>query len=55
MKPLLEVGDVVRRAVRAAKRGRILCVTNWYTKLQHLLFKLLPDRLLTDAWMKMQR
>lgn len=55
MKPLLAVEDVVRRAVRAAKRGRILCVTNWFTKLQHLLFKLLPDRVLTDAWMKMQR
>lgn len=53
-KPLLQVDTVVRRALRASKRGRVMCVTNWYTKLQHLLFKLLPDRILTSAWMKMQ-
>lgn len=55
MKPLLQVQPVVRRAIRAAKRGRILCVTNWYTKLIHVLFKLLPDSLLTRIWLTMQR
>jgi hypothetical protein len=30
-------------------------VTNWYTKLQHLLFKLVPDKLLTKTWLGMLR
>ncbi len=54
-KPLLSVQDVVRRALRAAKRGRAMCVTNWYTKLQHLLFKLLPDPVMTRVWLGMLR
>lgn len=53
MKPLLRTERVVHRALRAAKRGRAMCVTNWYTKLQHVLFKLLPDSLLTRMWMGM--
>lgn len=52
-KPLLSVQAVVRRALRAAVRGRSMCVTNWYTKLQHVLFKLLPDSLLTRTWTSM--
>lgn len=55
MKPMLSCERVVRGCLRAAKRGRVMYVTNWYTKLQHLLFKLVPDRLLTRAWMGMQR
>ncbi len=54
-KPLLRTEDVVRRALRASRRGAAMCVTNWFTKLQHLLFKLLPDRLLTAAWLRMLR
>ncbi len=54
-RPLLRTEDVVRRALRASARGALLCVTNWFTKLQHLLFKLLPDRLLTAAWLRMLR
>ena len=52
-KPLLEVETVVACCIRAAVRGRTMCVTNWYTKLQHLLFKLLPDPLLTKMWLRM--
>ena len=55
LKPLLKVQPVVQRAIRAARKGRILYVTNWFTKLQHLLFKLLPDSLLTRMWLTMQR
>ena len=55
MKPLLRVEDVVAKAIRDARRGRVMSVTNWYTKLQHLLFKLVPDCLLTRAWLKMQK
>ena len=53
MKPLLKCEDVVRRCVKASLRGRVMCVTNWYTKLQHLMFKLLPDSLLTKMWLGM--
>ena len=53
MKPLLKCEDVVRRCVKASLKGRVMCVTNWYTKLQHLMFKLLPDKLLTGAWLGM--
>ena len=55
MKPLLKCEDVVKRCVKASIKGKVMCVTNWYTKLQHLLFKTLPDNLLTNAWMGMQK
>lgn len=55
MKPLLKADRVVRGCLRAVRRGRAMYVTNWYTKLQHLLFKILPDSLLTRAWLGMQK
>jgi hypothetical protein len=55
MKPLLKCEDVVKRCVKASIKGKTMCVTNWYTKLQHLLFKLVPDNLLTNTWMGMQK
>ncbi len=53
-KPLLSVEKVVRGCLRASEKGRTMYVTNWYTKMQHMLFKLLPDRILTTLWMGMQ-
>lgn len=53
MKPLLACEKVVAKCIRSMKRGRTMCVTNWYTKLQHLLFKLLPDPILTRLWLGM--
>ncbi len=53
MKPLLSREKVVRGCVKAAKHGKAMYVTNWFTKLQHLLFKLLPDPILTKVWLKM--
>ena len=53
-KPLLSVEKVVRGCLRASEKGRTMYVTNWYTKMQHVLFKLLPDRILTTLWMGMQ-
>ena len=50
-KPLLNCEKVVHGCMKAVDRGRFMYVTNWYTKLQHLLFKLLPDRLLTAVWL----
>lgn len=55
MKPLLQVEDVVRGCLRASARGRVMYVTNWYTKLQHLLFKIVPDGILTRMWLGMQK
>lgn len=53
MNPMLKCSDVVKRCVKASIKGKTMCVTNWYTKLQHLLFKTLPDNLLTNTWMGM--
>ena len=43
----------LRKGAQDAKRGKVMSVTNWYTKLQHLLFKLLPDPILTRLWLGM--
>ena len=53
MNPLLDPDEVVRGCLRAARRGKTMYVTNWYTKLQHLLFKILPDGILSRAWLGM--
>lgn len=53
-KPMLTVEYAVGRAMRAMRRGKLLCTCNWYTKLQHLLSKLLPNRVLISAWIGMQ-
>lgn len=53
MKPMLDSRTVVRGCVRAAVKGRAMYVTNWYTRLQHVLFKLLPDPILTHLWLGM--
>ncbi len=55
MFPLLKADRVVRGAVRAAVRGRAMYVTNWFTKMQHVLFKLVPDGILTRAWLLLQK
>jgi len=53
MKPLLKCEDVVAKCIKAMLKGKTMCVTNWYTKLQHLLFKILPDSILSKTWTKM--
>jgi len=53
MKPLLNCEKVVRGCIKAAEKGKAMYVTNWYTRLQHLLFKLLPDPILTHLWLGM--
>ncbi len=53
MKPLLSCERVVKKCVRASRRGKTMCVTNWYTKLQHMLFKLTPDSFLSRTWLGM--
>jgi short-subunit dehydrogenase len=53
MKPLLKVDRVAAGCVKAAIKGKAMYVTNWYTKLQHVLFKILPDPILTKLWLGM--
>ena len=53
MKPLLKTEKVVSKCIKAMVKGKTMCVTNWYTKLQHTLFKLLPDCILSKTWTKM--
>lgn len=53
MKPMLNCEKVVRGCMKAVRRGKTMYVTGWYTKLQHLLFKLVPDPILTKLWLGM--
>lgn len=53
MKPLLNCKKEVEGCLKSIKRGRTMHVTNWYTKLQHLLFKIVPDPILTRLWLGM--
>lgn len=52
-KPLLDCDTVVRGAVKAAIKGRKMYVVGWFTKMQHLLFKILPDCILSRLWLGM--
>ena len=52
-KPLIKCDKVVSGCIDAMERGKVMYVTNWYTKLQHLLFKILPDNLLSEMWLGM--
>ena len=52
-KPLLKVDKVVSKCIKAMVKGRKMCVTNWYTKLQHVLFKIMPDCILSRLWIGM--
>ena len=54
-KPMLTVGYVVRCAMRAMEKGKILCTCNWFTKMQHLFSKILPNRLLIAMWLGMNK
>lgn len=51
--PVLNCEKIVKKCIRASIKGRAMFVTGKYTKLQHLLFKLLPDAILTKIWLGM--
>lgn len=53
IKPLLNCEKIVKGCVKASIKGRAMYVTGWYTKLQHVLFKLVPDCILTKIWLNM--
>jgi short-subunit dehydrogenase len=52
-KPLLKKEKVVEKCIKAMVKGKTMCVTNWYTKMQHVLFKILPDCILSKLWLGM--
>ncbi|MBQ4561871.1 MAG: SDR family NAD(P)-dependent oxidoreductase [Clostridia bacterium] len=51
--PMTEAKDVVRRALRHARRNKALSIYGWFTKTQHILGKLLPHSLIMKMWMGM--
>jgi short-subunit dehydrogenase len=53
IKPLLNVEKSVAKCVKASIKGKVMCVTGVYTKFQHLLFKIVPDFILTKIWLNM--
>ncbi len=54
IKPLNDPVKVTRGCLKAVKKGKAMYVTNWFTKMQHVLFKLVPDPILTRMWLRMQ-
>ena len=52
-KPLLSVEYAVGCAMRAMRKRKILCTCNWFTKMQHLASKILPNRLAISLWLGM--
>lgn len=49
-KPLLTVEYAVSCAMKAMKRRKILCTCNWFTKMQHLFSKILPNCIPIAIW-----
>ena len=52
-KPMTEAPDVVSYAMKKAKRGKCFIVHGWFTKMQHLLSKILPRSVLIRIWLGM--
>ena len=52
-RPMVEPDDVVRYCMKNAKKGKVVIVHGWYTKLQHLFSKVFPRRLLIRLWLGM--
>lgn len=48
--PMTEAKDVVKRALKHARRNKALSIYGWYTKLQHILAKLLPHSIIMAMW-----
>ena len=53
-KPMYEPEDVVRKALRDSRRGKDLSVLGLDTKLKRVAAKLLPTRMVMNAWMKIK-
>ena len=53
IKPVLNCEKVVRGCLKASIKGKAMFVTGKYTKFQHVLFKLVPDCILSRIWLGM--
>ena len=53
LKPLLRCEKTVNGALRASDRKKKIYVVGAFYKMQHTLFKILPDGLLSRAWLTM--
>ena len=53
IKPVLNCEKVVKGCIKASVKGRAMYVTGKYTKFQHVLFKLVPDSILSKIWLGM--
>ncbi len=53
--PMYDAGDIVRRAVRNADRGRAFSVYGAFTKLHRIMARILPHPLLYRIWALMQK
>ena len=53
LRPLLDCKKVVKRALKAMDKGKAVYRTGKFTKLQHLLYKLLPTSILSKGWLLM--
>ena len=50
-----ESPDIVKKALRAAERGKSICVPGVLFKAQHVLSHILPSRILMAAWNRIRR
>ena len=53
IKPVLNCEKVVKGCLKASIKGKAMFVTGKYTKFQHVLFKLVPDCILSRIWLGM--
>ena len=52
-KPMLKSIFVVKKALKDGDKGKVLSVISWYSKVQHVLQKIMPYSFTTRIWMKM--
>ena len=53
-KPMVCAEDVVRKAIKDAKKGKDISMYAVFNNMHHLLAKILPHKLIINLWIKMQ-
>lgn len=53
-KPMVRAEDVVRKAIKDAKKGKDISMYAIFNNMHHLLAKILPHKLIINLWIKMQ-
>ncbi len=53
-KPMVKSEDVVRKAIKDAKRGKDISMYSVFNNTHHLFAKLLPHKFIIKLWLKMQ-